>query len=488
MADIRLDNIKRRSVVGALSYFVRTLVLQGIGFISIIFLSKFFGPEDFGIYGIVIQIIGILIFFSDIGLAASLIQKKEKPNNDDYQTVFVVQQALSWLIVGLVLLISGHPLIANKLGPDGIWVLYALALSFPLATLKTIPSVILERRLEFSKLVIPQIFEQIAFHGILIYLAWNGMGVLAYAYAVIARSIIGAVVMTIIQPWEFGLRFKKESLKELIHFGAKFQINDFLARIKDQLFYLTLGLVIPTRQFGYIQWAKSWSMYPYNLTVQNVMAITFPSFSRLQDNKQALAKAIEKSLFFITLVMFPIITGMSLFIIPLLTMIPDYSKWLPAAASLILFSASIAWSAVSTPLTNTLNAIGEINKTLKLMILWTTLTWILTPIMYYLIGYDGVALAALIISFTSGLSVYYVQKEVPFKFLDQVWRQVLASGIMVLVGLLGWQYWQLGFRELLLGMILVGVSYPVTLFAVGKSKIFREVQTVLSIVRLKGTA
>ncbi len=488
MPETELAIIKRRSLVGAISYFFRTLLLQGIGFISIVILSKFFSPEDFGIYGIVIQIIGILIFFSDIGLAASLIQKKAEPSKKDLQTVFAIQQLLSWLIVGVVVLLSQATLIQNKLGPDGIWVLYALAISFPLATLKTIPSVILERKLEFSKLVLPQIFEQLIFHGILIYLAWNGLGVLAYAYAVIARSIVGVLVMTLIQPWPFGIRLDKQSLLGLINFGVKFQLNDFLARIKDQLFYLTLGLVIPTRQFGYLQWAKSWSMYPYNLTVQNVLAITFPSFSRLQHNKAALAKAIEKSLFFITLVIFPIIVGMSLFIMPLLTLIPDYHKWLPAAASLILFSASIAWGAISTPLTNTLNAIGAINQTLKLMFLWTALTWLLTPVLYLFLGFNGVAWAALLISFTSVLSVYYVQKAIPFNFLDQVWRQTLASVAMVLIGLFGWQYWQQGFAQLLTGMFLVGASYPAVLLLIGKAKIYSEINSVLAIVRRKGTA
>ena len=58
-------------------------------------------------------------------------------------------------------------------------------------------------------------------------------------------------------------------------------------------------------------------MYPYNLTVQNVMAITFPTFSRLQKRPALLKKAIEKSIFFISLSIFPILVGMSVFIQPL---------------------------------------------------------------------------------------------------------------------------------------------------------------------------
>ena len=44
-----------------------------------------------------------------------------------------------------------------------------------------------------------------------------------------------------------------------------------------------------------------------------------------------------------------------------------------------MFALSVGWAAISTPLVNTLNAIGKINRSLKLMVIWTLLTWIVTP-------------------------------------------------------------------------------------------------------------
>ena len=78
-----LQDIKKKSVSGAISYFIRTIFLQGIGLASVAVLSWYFTPEDFGIYGLVIPIVGLLTFFSDVGLAASLIQKKEEPTKND---------------------------------------------------------------------------------------------------------------------------------------------------------------------------------------------------------------------------------------------------------------------------------------------------------------------------------------------------------------------------------------------------------------------
>ncbi|MEA2056921.1 MAG: oligosaccharide flippase family protein [Patescibacteria group bacterium] len=475
-----VQTIKNRSVTGAVSYFIRTAVLQGIGLISAMILSAFFSPEDFGVYGYVTQIIGLLIFFSDVGLAASLIQKKDHPTEKDYQTAFTVQQSLSWLIVVFCLIIIQLGFVQSKVGPEGKWILLALSLSFPLASLKTIPSIKLERKLEFSKLVMPQIFEQITFHGILIVLAWKGMGTMAYTWAILARSIVGTIAMSLIQPWSIGIRISKKALKELISFGAKFQLNDFLARIKDQLFYLFLANFFPLRQFGYIQWAKTWSMYPYNLTVQNVMSITFPTFSRLQKRKDLLAKAINKSVYFISLAIFPILVGMSVFIYPLTQVVPQYAKWQLAVPSFVMFALSIGWSAISTPLVNTLNAIGQINKSLKLMVIWTVLTWVLTPVLIWQFGFNGVALAALAISFTSFLAIKEVRKICPIDVWGNLKVQLLASVLMALVGVVGLERWSQSLSWFFFGGFVSALAYIFAIFVLGKKQLFAEIASLKS--------
>ena len=470
-----LQQIKKRSVSGAFSYFFRTAILQGIGFVSLAALSSLFAPEDFGIYGFVVMIIGLLTFFSDIGLAAALVQKKTEPTREEYQTAFTIQQLLGWAIVVVALGLVYSGIVANKTGWAGNWILLSLAISFPLTTLKTIPSVQLERKLEFSKLVIPQIAEQILFHGVLIYLAINRFGVISYAYAILARTIIGIILMNYIQHWEFGIRITRSAVRTLLSYGVKFQLNDLLARIKDQLFYIVVGFMLPLREFGYIQWSKNWSMYPYTLTVQNVMAITFPTFSRLQQRREALTKGLELSLFWITLAIFPLINGMATFIMPLLTVFSEnYGKWMPAALSFSLFSLSIGWSAISTPLTNMLNATGKINQTLKLMLMWTGLTWFLTPPLVLWLGFNGVAVAAILISFSSIAAVFMVQKEITINIWSQVWPQLIAATAMALFAILGRHIWEQSVTSLLIGMVLSLGTYMLVLFLLAKEQIIQN--------------
>lgn len=474
----QLTEIKKKSVSGVVSYFVRTVFLQSIGLVAAFVLSAYFSPEDFAVYGFVTQIIGLLIFFSDIGLAAALVQKKKEPSLQDYRTVFTLQQLLSWLVVLVVMLLISSGVVSNKYGQVGNWILLSLGLSFPLATLKTIPSLMLERKLDFNKLVLPQIFEQIVFQGLLIFLAWKQLGVMAYTYAILSRSVIGVIVMWIIQPWKIGFAWNKTSLKTLLGYGIKFQLNDFLARIKDQLFYLLLAWYLPVKDFGYLSWAKNWSMYPYNLTVQNVMSVTFPTFSRLQKNKQALKRAIEKSLFFISLFIFPLLAGMSLFIFPLTNVIDKYHKWQPSMFSFVLFALSIGWAAISTPLVNTLNAIGHIDKSLKLMGMWTVLTWVLTPLAVWKFGFNGVAIASFAISFTSVFAVFFVKKIIDVSVWENVWRQLVATLIMVGAGIAGMNWWSESFSNMIIGVAVVSIVYLLSILLVGGKKLFFEAKSL----------
>jgi len=471
-----ISDIKKRSVTGVLSYAVRTFLNYGIALLAQMAFTVLLSPEQFGVYFIVTAIIGLFTFLSDVGLAATLIQKKEEPTLTELRTTFTVQQVLATVIFIFIYLLTPYWQSSQNFGQAELMLVYALGASFWFASLKTIPSILLERKLRFDQLVIPAMVENIVFYGLATFLAWRGFGVSSFTYAVLARSILGLIAVYMIQRWPIGFAFDWPTLKQMSNFGVKFQVNDLLARIKDDLFILFLGSWLGPAAVGYTGWARQWSRFPYQMTVTNVVAVTFPTFSRLQDKKEHLAKAIEKTLYFISLFIFPLLVGMSIFIFPLLQVVPDLVEWQPAAWSMVFFSLSILFAGLSSPLTNTLNATGKINKTLVLMVIWTILTWTLTPALIWLYGFNGVSLAAFIISAgTLVLPIHYVQQSVPFRFWENIWRQGVATVCLALVGFAGWQLWNDSLLWLVLGILLSGAAYGLTFLIIG----WRSLQTEL---------
>ena len=176
-----------------------------------------------------------------------------------------------------------------------------------------------------------------------------------------------------------------------------------------------------------------------------------------------------------------LICGMTLFIRPLIELFPVYSKWEPALPSFIFFTLSIAWSAVSSPLTTTLMAIGKINYTLKLMIIWTVLTWVLSPLLLIQLGFNGIALAAFIISFSSILSIRYTKQFITLRVWEQVWCQLFAALGMALVGLLGSHLWSQSIWWLLFGIGLTAITYGMLLMLLGKTVLFSQVRSLIAV-------
>lgn len=427
MEDVDIALLKKKSLTGIVALTSRTLVLQIIAFGATFLLTIFLTPAIFGIFFVVSAIISFLGYFSDIGLAAALIQKKEPLTEEDLTTTFTIQQVLVGAVVIVSLLFSGQIGSFYRLDADGVWLLRALIFSFFLSSLKTIPSVLLERNLEFSKLVIPQLLETIGFYSVAVVLAWRGFGVQTFTWAVLVRAVVGLVSMFAISPWKVGFGFARPVAKKLLRFGLPFQANSFLALVKDDLMTVFLGKILPFNEIGYIGWAKKWAEVPLRLIMDSVVRVTFPAFSRIQHNRTVLRNAIEKTLFGLSASIFPITVGLLFYIAPLIHIIPKYGKWEPALVSFYLFAVTASIASLSTPLTNALNAVGKIKITLWLMVMWTVLTWVLTVAFIQFIGFNGFSLALLVISGTIIVVVGLVKRMTAFSFLGSVSGPITAS-------------------------------------------------------------
>jgi O-antigen/teichoic acid export membrane protein len=481
---LNIQDIKRRSFIGVIALTSRTFILQIIALVSTFILTVLLDPAAFGVFFVVTAAVNFLNYFSDIGLAAALIQKKEEPTRDDLVTTFTIQQILVGTAVCIALFISGWVGNFYKLGGNGIFLFRALAFAFMLSSLKTIPSILLERKLDFHKLVIPQVVETLTFYLVAITLAVAKFGVVSFAWAALARGITGTVALYIVAPWRPGVGLNRQSARHLLSFGLPFQANSFLALVKDDLLTVFLGKMLPFAQIGYIGWAKKWAEIALRLIMDNIIRVTFPTFARLQHEPQLLAKAIHKSLLFLALLSLPIAFGMIFMIKPFILIVPKYAKWEPALFSFYLFTLSSVLATLSSPLVNALNATGKVKYSFYLMIMWTTLTWIFVPAFIKMYGFNGVAMAAVLISLTSFVPLYFVRKIVKLSFFVQIIKPILATVGMSLVLLTATSILPTALAKILIGAPLAIASYGLLIyFLMGK-----EVLSYLSLLKQPRTS
>lgn len=424
--------IKGKIVGGVVALTTRTFVLQLISFSATFILTILLTPSVFGVYFLVTAVISFLTYFSDVGLAAALIQKKSEPTREELVTSFTLQQLLVGTVVLLLIIFTPQIALFYKLNSGGVFLLKALAVSFFLSSLKTIPSVVLERRLAFGKLVLPQILETLSFYLVAIILAASGGKEESFGWAALVRGIVGLGSIYLVAPWRPGLGINFTSTKTLLTFGVPFQLNSILALVKDDLMTMFLARILPISQIGYIGWAKKWAEAPLRLIMDSIVRVTFPAYARLQENRDLLAKALSKSFFFLGLCIFPVTIIMVVLIRPLLSIVPRYGKWEPAVLSFYLFAASSAVAAFSSTSVNVLNAVGKIRTTLALMVMWTIATWIFVPYLALQMGFNGVATAAVVISVTSIFPVYFAKRITQANLLAAMKKPTVATLMMAI--------------------------------------------------------
>jgi O-antigen/teichoic acid export membrane protein len=268
---------------------------------------------------------------------------------------------------------------------------------------------------------------------VVVFLAFRNFGITSFIVAVLVRGFSGLVVTYLIQPWLPGLSFSKKALTSILKFGIPYQINTFLAMIKDDGMTLFLGSTLGTSGVGLLAWAQKWAFAPLRFFMDQVIKVTFPAFARLQDNKTELAAAVTKSIRYICLLVFPSLVMLVLLAPSLVIIIPKYHKWSGAVLALTLLAINSALAAVTTPITNTLNAIGKISATFKLMVMWTVLTWIFVPFLAINFGVTGAALGFCLVGLSSVIALVYALKFVSIDYLEALGKPIIVALILGIV-------------------------------------------------------
>jgi teichuronic acid exporter len=340
----------------------------------------------------------------------------------------------------------------------------------------------LERKLEFGKFVIPQVLENVVYNISLVYFAWKGYGITSFTFAVLIRGIVGLVAIYVLQPWKPGIALSRISLKSLLKFGVPYQLNNFLATVKDDGLTIVLGGILGNFGLGILGTAQKLAQYPLRFFMDNVTKVTFPAFSRMQDDKDDLTRSLNRSIFFICALVYPSLIGLiSLFPI-LIYVIPKYQKWAPTFIPLIFLSYNSALAAVTTQLTNLLTSVGRIKTVLKLMIMWTSLSWIFLPFLSAKWGVNGTALGYAIVGSSSFIVFYILKKYINWSIINSAVKPLLASLLMGLVLFIAKGMLSYNILSFILLMLLGILIYAVSLYILIGSSLKEDVKKTITSV------
>ena len=383
-------SLGRRAVGAVVALGAREGAMRILAFAGDIALYRLLLPAIFGLVVPVAFLAGIIKQFSDVGLAASLIQSPDEPEERDLRTVFTAQAAL--VAAAAIFIFFAGPLILDALdeGSPDPWLIRAFCLSILLGTFRAVPAAMLERHLRFGRLATADVSGTVWFYAAGIVLAAVGAGPWALVAAHVGGSVVPTLFLLFLYPWKPALKIDRSRLRRNMDFGAKFQGQRLLLMLKDSLIPILGPAAFGRSATGFLSWADKIAQQPLILT-QLVARVSLPAFSRAQGDMETVRAGAMLALKWNCLLTFPFFALVFAFAGEIAALIYG-ETWAPAVPVLYVLTVNAMLVPINGLLYPVLNAVGHSGRLLTVSAVWTAGAWALAGLLL-LVGMDYRAVA-----------------------------------------------------------------------------------------------
>ncbi|HEX9774474.1 MAG TPA: oligosaccharide flippase family protein [Actinomycetota bacterium] len=436
--ELDVAEVRTLALRGVGAMLLRSIGQRGLQMVGNILLARWLAPETFGFYAIVSFIVGMAGFLSDLGLGASLVQRKEALQEKDLRTAFSLSFLLNVVVVGTLLAVAGPLIHAYDIDAGNVAAVQVLAATILFSTFVAVPAIRLERQLRFKELSIADVAGSLAYVFVAIPLAFQfkdphvaqegaASAVWVFVWATVASRVVYTIVLNLMSRWRprFGLDVR--AMRSMMSFGLPYQANGLVNALKDNFIPTFIAFALTAQSVGYVTWAVGLATNALFL-LPIVSKVTFPAYARLQHDREALADAIEKSIKWVAATVFPA----TLFLAALARQIVEHvygPKWFPGLTSFYLFCIPMLNAAYSTVAISALYGLGRAKTVLRLTMIWAAVGWALAVPLTLWIGMNGFAVAMSLVSCLSILAVSALRREIKIRILAPLVRILIIAAI-----------------------------------------------------------
>lgn len=340
------EPLSKRVVRGGVWVFALRFTNRGLGFIRTIILARLLAPSDFGLLGIAMLAISTLETFSQTGFQAALIQKKD--NVESYLDTAWTVSAVRGVLLFFILFFSA-PLVAiffNSL--QATLVIKVIAVSTLLSGFRNIGIIFFQKDLEFNKQFFYELSATLVDLTIAITLAFMLRNVWALVWAGLAANFVRIFMSYILHPYRPHVRFKKSEFKELFGFGKWVLGSSVLIFLVTQGDDIFVGKMLGVTALGFYQMAYLISNLPATEITHAISQVTFPAYSKLQDDLPKLREAYLDVLQLTAFISIPLAGGIFI-LAPEFIRIFLGEKWIPMIPAMqVLALAGLVRSIAAT--------------------------------------------------------------------------------------------------------------------------------------------
>jgi O-antigen/teichoic acid export membrane protein len=431
---------------------MRSLILRGIGWkaasqvflqcsgiVVTITLARLLRPHDFGLAGMVLVASSLVLVFSDLGLGAALIQRKQL-TEDDRSTAFWISVATGALFTGIGIVVAGP--VAGFYGVHEVKPLFAVfSLSFVISSLGATQRALLIREMNFRSLELRMMLGSLFGAAVGIAAAARGYG----AWAIIAQQLTIACVSTtllwIVSPWRPRFKFSRASLRKLGGFSGNVFGQRLLYQVTRNADNVLIGRFLGPAAVGAYSIAYTVMLVPLSRLTGPAMEVMAPALSRMQDDPRGVGVMWLRANRLIATISIPALLGLMVVTEEFVHVVLG-DQWRAAIPVLRI----LAWVGVLQAMQNlnedVLMALDRTRRMLGYMILWSTcnLAAFVIGLQWGIVGvaaafaFAGTLLAPVAVVLT-GRTAFVRLRDYAANLADVVQAAVVMAGVVLLAKL-----------------------------------------------------
>lgn len=478
-----MANLKKQTISGFFWSFIQNIGTKGISFVIMIVLARLLSPTDFGLIAMLSIFIQISQRIVEAGFGQALIQKLEV-DEIDYSSVFYINIVASSLLY--VLLFFGAPLVAAFYEQEKlIALLRVMSIIFVINSFSLVQETKIKNDLEFKKLAIIHVPSTIIGGIVALVMAYLDFGVWSIVGLQISTRLSYSLQLWLYSKWIPLWVFQWDRIKVLFSFGGRMLISTIITSIYSNIITIIIGKFYIASQVGFYQTSKNMALTP-STTIKSVAdSVTFPAFSKLQNENEKLKPAYKKVMQVLIFWMLPLFTFSAIIARPLFALVLG-EKWLPA----VPYFRWLCIIAILSPLVNyNLNILkikGESSLFLKLQLYRRVLTIIaFITVVFFSFGITGLLfveslsyfVSFLYFSHISGRFINYGLKE---QLLDKI-PMLILTGVISLILYFSNFIWSIN-NNFLNVIIIFSLGFMLYL-GLSKAMKFPEMSESISIVK-----
>ena len=297
------DSLKDKTVKGVGWSAIDNVAQMSVTFLVSIVLARLLSPDDYGLLGLITIVTAVCTTLVNGGFTTALIRKKDI-TEDDYNTAFIVNLALSLLLYAIVY--ASSPFIADFFKREELVSLTRVAsLGLIAGALSLVPQTRLTKRIDFKAQTKITLIASVTSGVLGIAMAMLGFGVWSLVAQTLSNQVLRTILLWVIDRWIPKFRFSKASFQELFGFGWKMMLSGLLDTVWKELYQVVVGKFYSPATLGqYTRGNQFAQLLSSNLT-NVVQRVTYPVLSNIQDDKERMVSAyrrIIKTTMFITAV------------------------------------------------------------------------------------------------------------------------------------------------------------------------------------------